>query len=214
MSEVITKELGDVRIAALSGPNIAKEVARGIPSTSVLACKNKNTSKKLQEIFNSDTFRVYTNPDIIGIELGGSLKNIIALACGVCDGLGYGDNTKSAVVTRGLVEMSRLGKVMGAKQKTFNGLAGMGDLVTTCFSPHSRNRTVGEMLGKGKTLGYITSHMNSVAEGVTTVKSVYKLSRKLKIPMPITTEVYNLIYKNKKPKAAVLSLMSRKTKSE
>jgi len=214
MSEIIKKELGDVPLAVLSGPNIASEVARGIPSTSVIASKNTKVAKTLQHILNSDTLRVYTNTDIVGIELGGSLKNIIALACGVCDGLGFGTNTKSAIVTRGLVEMARLGKALGAKHKTFSGLAGLGDLATTCFSLKSRNRYVGEQLGKGKSIEEITSSMNMVAEGVPTVKAVLKLSQKYKVSMPISREVFNIIYKRKKPLKAVSDLMARKTKAE
>ncbi len=215
ISELLKKILGkNISFAVLSGPNIAKEVAIGIPSTAVVASKNIKISKMVQEIFNSSTFRVYTNPDIIGVELGGSIKNIIAIACGVCDGLGFGANTKAAIVTRGLAEMTRLGISLGAKTKTFVGLSGLGDLVTTCFSSESRNRCVGESLAKGKTIQEITSQMKMVAEGVETVKAVYRLSQKYHVPMPITTEVYNIIYHHKKPLEAVSALMTRKMKSE
>ena len=166
------------------------------------------------DFFNSESFRIYTNTDVPGVELGGSIKNIIAIACGVCDGLGFGSNTKAAILTRGLAEMARLGIALGAKQKTFSGLTGLGDFVTTCVSPQSRNRSVGEQLGRGKSLKTITSHMEMVAEGIETVKAAYKLSRKHNISMPITTEVYNIIYRKKKPAQAVSDLMKRRIKSE
>ncbi|MBF0521760.1 MAG: NAD(P)-dependent glycerol-3-phosphate dehydrogenase [Candidatus Omnitrophica bacterium] len=214
ISQIVQKELGDVSFAVLSGPTIAIEVAKGIPSTAVVASRKIKTAKIIQEIFNSSSFRIYTNTDVIGVELGGSIKNIIAIACGVCDGLGFGSNTKAAILTRGLAEMARLGKAFGAKEKTFVGLSGLGDLVTTCVSPQSRNRSVGEQLGKGKTIRHITSSMDMVAEGVDTVIAVYKLSEKHHVTMPITTEVYHIITKNKKPLLAVSDLMSRKMKSE
>ncbi|MBZ0167056.1 MAG: NAD(P)-dependent glycerol-3-phosphate dehydrogenase, partial [Candidatus Omnitrophica bacterium] len=214
MSQLIERELQRNNIAVLSGPTIALEVARKIPSSAVVACKNLSTAKKLQAIFHSETFRIYTNSDVIGVELGGSLKNVIALACGLCDGLGYGSNTKAAILTRGLAEISRLGKAMGARAKTFAGLTGLGDLVTTCSSPDSRNRTVGELLGQGKSLERILKSMDMVAEGVETAKSAYKLAQQFDIEMPITEEVYNIIYKGKKPADAVMELMTRKSKSE
>jgi len=215
ISEVIKKELGqNIHLAVLSGPTIAIEVVKGIPSTAVVASNNLKIAKKIQAVFNSDTFRIYTNYDVVGVEMGGTIKNIIALACGVCDGLGFGSNTKSAILTRGLAEMVRLGKALGAKTKTFSGLSGLGDLVTTCFSPQSRNRSVGEQLGKGKTIDRILAEMEMVAEGVETAKAIHKLSRKLNVSMPITTEVYNIIYKRKKPSQAVSDLMGRKMKSE
>ena len=214
MSEMIRQELGPIRLAVLSGPNIASEVAKGIPSTAVAASTNINIAKTIQTIFNTNTFRIYTNTDLIGVELGGSLKNIIAIACGICDGLGYGTNTKAAILTRGLAEMATLGQALGTKTKTFFGLSSLGDLVTTCFSPSSRNRSVGEALGSGQSIRSILSSMKMVAEGVETVKATYQLSRKLKISMPITTEIYNIIYKGKKPSRAVNDLMNRQLKSE
>ncbi len=214
MSQIFARELGNVPLAVLSGPTIAREVALGIPSTAVIACKNLTIAKTLQEIFNSNTFRIYTNTDVIGVELGGSIKNVIAVACGICDGLKFGTNTKAAVLTRGLAEITRLGKKLGAQEKTFFGLTGLGDLATTCFSPQSRNRTVGELLGQGKSIKQILSSMHMVAEGVETVKGVYELSRKLKISMPITEAVYGIIYQNKKPSQIVTGLMDRKTKAE
>lgn len=214
VSEIIHQELGGVKLAVLSGPTIASEVAKGIPSTAVVACKDMTVAQQLQGIINSETFRIYTNSDVIGVELGGSIKNVIAIACGVCDGLGFGTNTKAAILARGLAEMARLGTAMGAQQKTFFGLSGLGDLATTCFSPQSRNRSVGEALGKGKTIAEITRSMDMVAEGVPTAKAIFALSQKYRIAMPITQEVYNILYRNKKPGKAVSNLMTRKTKPE
>lgn len=214
ISQMVEQHLGNIDFAILSGPTIAPEVAKGLPSTAVVAAKKKSTSKKIQDIFHSDTFRIYTSNDIIGVELGGSIKNVIAIACGVCDGLDLGTNTKAAVVTRGLDEMAQLGLALGAKQNTFTGLSGLGDLVTTCFSPKSRNRSVGERLGKGQSLSAILSSMDMVAEGVETVKAIYKLSRQHHIDMPITTEVYHLLYNNKSPQQTVCDLMARERKAE
>lgn len=214
MSELIHKHLGSVPLAVLSGPTIAIEVAQGIPSSAVIASKKNQTAKYLQKIFNSQIFRIYTNTDVIGVELGGSLKNVMAIACGLCDGLGFGTNTKSALLTRGLAEMSRLGTAMGAKAKTFSGLAGLGDLATTCFSPKSRNRSVGEKLGKGDDIQTILNNMTMVAEGVETAKAVHRLAKKYQIETPIASEVYNILYKKKSPKKAVTDLMTRRLKSE
>ncbi len=214
MSQVIQQYLGNISLAVISGPTIASEVAKQIPSTAVIACRSRALGQKLQHIFNSDSFRIYTNADIIGVELGGSIKNIIAIACGICDGLKLGTNTKAAILTRGLAEMVQLGYAMGAEVKTFYGLTGLGDLATTCFSPQSRNRFVGEQLGRGKSIQQITSSMDMVAEGVETVKAAYKLSRKYKIPMPITSEIYKIIYQNKSARQAVKDLMRRKKKAE
>jgi len=214
MSQIIHQELGNVHLAVLSGPTIAMEIAKDIPSTAVVASHNLKTARLLQKLFHSENFRIYTNPDVIGVELAGSLKNIIAIASGVCDGLGLGTNTKAAILCRGLAEMARLGKFMGAQTQTFSGLTGLGDMVTTCMSPSSRNRFVGEELGKGKTISEITSSMCMVAEGVSTVKAVYKLSQKHKIAMPISTEVYNIIYRGKKPSQALRDLMTRKVRKE
>jgi len=214
ISQITYQELGDISLAVLSGPTIAIEVAQGIPSTAVIASKSAGIAKKLQTVFHSETFRIYKNTDVLGVEFGGSIKNIIAVACGVCDGLGYGSNTKAAILTRGLIEMTKLGIAMGAKRQTFYGLSGLGDLATTCMSPRSRNRSVGEQLGKGKTIDQITKSMDMVAEGVTTVKAIIKLSQKHKVSMPITQEVYNIIYQKKNPLQAVKDLMTRKLKSE
>ncbi|MDD5731163.1 MAG: NAD(P)-dependent glycerol-3-phosphate dehydrogenase [Candidatus Omnitrophica bacterium] len=214
ISEVVHEELGPVKLAVLSGPTIAREVARGIPTAAVIASRNTRIRKFLQNVFNTEKFRIYTNADIIGVELGGSLKNVIAIACGVSDGLGFGSNTKAAILARGLAEISRLGKSMGAELGTFSGISGLGDLVTTCISKESRNRFVGEQIGKGKTLKDIHKHMQMVAEGVPTAKSAYALSKKYKVDMPITKEVYGLLYKNKSPLQAVRDLMTRKSKEE
>ncbi len=214
ISEIIDDKLNFKQVAVLSGPNIASEVAKGVPSMAVIASKSKATAAKIQQVIHSETFRIYTNTDLIGVELGGSIKNIIALACGVCDGLGYGTNTKAALLTRGLAEMTTLAEALGARPKTFAGLSGLGDLVTTSFSERSRNRTVGEKLGKGKTIKQITSNMEMVAEGVETVKSILKISRKLGIEMPISKEIHAIIYKGKSPKKAVIDLMGRDLKAE
>ncbi len=213
-SQIIEEQLEPKAVAVLSGPNIAKEILAGVPSASILACKDKKIGKRLQVLFTLPIFRVYLHKDIIGVELGGALKNIIALSCGISDGLGFGTNTKAALVTRGLVEITRLGCKLGAKDSTFWGISGLGDLVTTCFSPYSRNRTVGEKIGKGKKIADITKEMNMVAEGVETVKSAYNLSKKLQVEMPITREVYAVLYKNKSAKRAVADLMQRPLKAE
>lgn len=214
ISQVIKEELGEVSLAVLSGPTIAMELARGLPTSAVIASANKSLRKSLQDLFTCEQFRVYTNDDVIGVELGGSLKNIIAIACGIADGLGFGTNAKAALLSRGLQEMARLGKALGAKPKTFFGLSGLGDLVTTCISPYSRNRYVGEQIGKGKTLKEIISKMQMVAEGVETTKSCYALSLKLKVDMPIARQVYLVLYKGKSPLKAVKDLMNRDKKEE
>jgi glycerol-3-phosphate dehydrogenase (NAD(P)+) len=214
MSEVIHAELGPVKLAVLSGPTIASEVAKEIPTTAVAASNDKQIRKTIQAVFSTKRFRVYTNSDVIGVELGGSLKNVIAIACGVSDGLGFGTNTKAAILTRGVAEISRLGKAMGAKLETFSGISGLGDLVTTCISKQSRNRSVGELIGKGKSLKEICRYMEMVAEGIPTAKSAYALSLKYRIDMPIIKEVYCLLYKNKSPRQAVNDLMTRKSKEE
>lgn len=214
VSEIIHSELGKVRLAVLSGPTIACEIARGSPAVAVIAAHNRETAKLLQEVFITDRFRIYTNDDVIGVELGGSLKNIIAIACGVSDGLGFGANTKAAILARGLAEISRLGVAMGAKASTFSGISGLGDLVTTCISPHSRNRFVGEKIGQGKNLKTVISRMQTIAEGIPTAKSAYALSLKYKVDMPIAKEVYCLLYKNKPASRAFKDLMSRKKKEE
>jgi len=214
VSEIIREELGRVRVAVLSGPTIAGEVIQGIPTAAVIASENRSLREYLQDIFTTASFRIYTNSDVTGVELGGSLKNVIAIACGVSDGLKFGTNTKAAILSRGLAEISRLGKAMGARARTFSGMSGLGDLVTTCISKQSRNRFVGEEFGRGKKLNQIIKNMRMVAEGVPTAKSAYGLGLKYKVEMPITREVYNLLYRNKSPKQAVKDLMTRKKKEE
>jgi len=214
MSEVIHEELGNVKVAVLSGPTIAHEVVCGIPTTAVIASRDKLLRKHLQNIFMSERFRIYTNSDVTGVELGGSLKNVIAIACGISDGLGFGTNAKAALLARGLAEISRLGASMGAKVNTFSGISGLGDLVTTCISPYSRNRFVGEAIGKGKSLAVITKSMQMVAEGVPTAKCTYALSVRYGVDMPIIKEVYNVLYRNKSPLLAVKDLMKRQKKEE
>jgi glycerol-3-phosphate dehydrogenase (NAD(P)+) len=214
VSQIIAEELGKVNIAVLSGPNIAKEVLNNLPSTAVIASNNKKIVTYLQNVFTTENFRVYAHDDIAGVELAGALKNVIAIACGIADGMGFGTNTKAALLTRGLVEITRLGKKMGAKPKTFWGVSGLGDLATTCFSPHSRNRSVGEEIGRGKKVEDVLLGMDMVAEGLETVKSAYRLSKKLKIDMPIACEVYNVIYRHKPAGRAVRDLMQRTLKAE
>jgi len=213
-SAIIKEELGEVKVGVLSGPTIAKEVVKGIPTTCVIASQDITLAKSLQEIFTTDRFRVYVHDDVLGVELGGALKNIIAIACGIADGLGLGTNTKAALITRGLAEIIRLGKKMGADSLTFNGISGLGDLTTTCFSPYSRNRFIGEEIGRGKKLKDILQKMKMVAEGVETVKSAFSLSKKFDVEMPITHQVYYVLYKNKSPQRAVDDLMNRPLKSE
>jgi glycerol-3-phosphate dehydrogenase (NAD(P)+) len=214
MSEVIEEELGPVKVAVLSGPTIAVEVSRGIPTTAVVASKDALLAQRLQDLLTTDRFRVYTNSDVIGVELGGSLKNIIAIACGISDGLGFGTNAKAALLSRGLAEIRRLGVAMGACPETFSGLSGLGDLVTTCISPFSRNRFVGEQIGKGKKLIQVLKKMEMVAEGVFTTKAASRLAAKFNVEMPITKEVYLVLYRGKHPLKAVDELMARQRKRE
>ena len=214
MSQLIGQEVPAQRLAVLSGPSISYEVARGVPTTVVAASEDPALAREVQALFTTEQFRVYTSTDVIGVELGGALKNVIAIACGVADGLGFGANTKAALVTRGLVEMARLGAAMGARQETFFGLSGLGDLVTTCFSPHSRNRSVGERLGKGDSLIDITTRMEQVAEGVTTAQSAVALAKKHQVEMPIAAAVYQVLYEGKSPTESVRGLMQRDPKPE
>ena len=213
-SEVITDVLGNRAVVALSGPSHAEEISRRLPASVVAASGDLSLARQVQSLFSTDRFRVYTNLDLIGVELAGALKNVIAIAAGICDGLGYGDNAKSALMTRGLVEMTRFGMAFGAEPTTFAGLAGMGDLITTCISPYGRNRMVGERLGRGDSLDEILAGMESVAEGVTTARSVYGLAEQKGIEMPVTTEVYQVLFEGKSPAAATDSLMQRPPKGE
>ena len=214
MSEVIFEEFHCENFAVISGPNISKEVAKGLPAAAVSASKNINTAKFVQKILNNGRFRVYVNTDVTGVELGGALKNIIAIAAGVADGLMFGNNAKSALMVRGMAEIIRLGTAMGGKAETFNGLSGIGDLITTCSSTLSRNHHVGMEIAQGKHFNDILTKMYDVAEGVPTSKAAREISRKLKIEMPITEEVYAVIYEDKDPFKAFSSLMQREMKEE
>ena len=216
VSEVI-EQVGKVptdKIGVLFGPSHAEEVSRGIPTAIVSASKSENTATLVQDLFMTPSLRVYANLDIIGVELGGALKNIIAVAAGICDGAGFGDNTKAALITRGLVEINRLGVKLGAKSDTFAGLSGMGDLIVTCMSKHSRNRYVGEQIGKGRSLEQVLQEMVMVAEGVKTTASAYELSIREKIEMPITYQVYQTLFEGKPPVEAMVELMTRASKIE
>jgi glycerol-3-phosphate dehydrogenase (NAD(P)+) len=214
MTEVAEEKLKHPNVAAMSGPNHAEEVARGIPSALVAACRDPDCAKRIQAIFNGPGFRVYTSDDVVGVEIGGAVKNVIALAAGVSDGIGFGDNTKAALLTRGLAEITRIGVKMGANPHTFSGLSGMGDLVVTCASKHSRNRSVGERLGKGENIKDILDSMEMVAEGVWTCETTKRLTEKLSIEAPITEEVYAIIHGDKDPKQAVIDLLNRDPRHE
>jgi len=216
MSEVIAQQwqIDMDRIAVLSGPSLSKEVLKGIPTTVVAASQNLDTAKWTQKVFASPLFRVYASDDIVGVELGGALKNVMAIAAGIADGLGFGDNSKGALMTRGLSEMARLGIRMGGRPLTFAGLSGMGDLITTCVSPLSRNHTVGYRLGKGEKLQDILQSMNMVAEGVNTTKAALELAHKYGFEMPIVEAVYSILFEGKSPKTAVVELMTRELKVE
>lgn len=201
-------------IAVLTGPSHAEEVLKNIPTAVVAASQNENTAKMVQAIFSSDNFRVYTSTDIIGAEMGGVLKNIIAIAAGCSDGLGFGDNTKAALITRGMVEITRLGVAMGAKEQTFSGLSGIGDLIVTCTSKHSRNWRAGFALAKGKKLDEVLAEIGTAVEGVATAKSALELARKHNVEMPIVEEVNKVLFDNKSPQNAVVDLMLRERKNE
>ena len=201
-------------LAALSGPNIAAELARYLPATAVAASEDADLAKLIQNTFSTQWFRVYTNSDVIGTELAGATKNVIAIAAGILDGLAAGNNAKAALVTRGLVEITRLGVAMGAQESTFQGLAGLGDLITTCVSPEGRNRTVGERIGKGMELSTILASMDSVAEGVPTTKALITLARQYRVEMPITEAVYRVLFEDKDVLHALSDLMTRDPKPE
>ena len=213
-SEILRDVLGEQPIALLLGPSHAEEVARKLPTTVVIACNDIQVAKEIQDIFITERFRVYTNTDVIGVEIGTSVKNVIAIAAGICDGLGFGNNSKAALITRGLAETMRLGVAMGGQRETFSGLTGLGDLITTCVSPYGRNRLVGEQIAKGKKLSQILEEMDQVAEGILTTKSVCKLANKYNVEMPITKEIYNVLFEDKDPIKAVNELMVREPKSE
>lgn len=217
VSEMITEEMPDhlmEDLVVLSGPSHAEEVSRRQPTTVAVSSKNIRAAEYIQDLFMNANFRVYTNEDIIGVEIGGALKNIIALAAGISDGLGYGDNAKAALITRGLAEISRLGTKMGANPLTFLGLTGIGDLIVTCTSVHSRNWRTGNALGKGKSLNQILEEMGQVVEGVRTTKAAVQLAEKYNVTMPISSILYKVLFENLKPKEAVDELMSRRKTHE
>ncbi len=229
MSEVIAEELSEsvarkrvtaitslraVQAVVLSGPSHAEEVGRGVPTAVVAASASQTAAAQVQEAFMNERFRIYTHDDVAGVELGGALKNVIALAAGVCDGIGFGDNTKAALCTRGLAEMARLGVALGARRETFFGLSGVGDLIVTAFSQHSRNRGFGERLGRGENAEQILASTLTVAEGVKTAKSAWQLAQRHQVDVPITREVYAILYEGKPPKQAVRDLMTREAKPE
>ena len=208
------KEIPQADISVMSGPSHAEEVSRGLPTTNVVASEHIDTAKFIQDVFMGDMFRVYTSTDIIGVELGGALKNVIALCAGISDGLGYGDNTKAALMTRGLAEIARLGKAMGANEKTFMGLSGVGDLIVTCTSMHSRNRRAGILLGQGKSLKETLESVHMVVEGVNTATAAYEMAHKYNVEMPIVEEAYNILYNGRNAREAVLLLMTREKREE
>jgi glycerol-3-phosphate dehydrogenase (NAD(P)+) len=213
-TEILAELTGPRPLAVLSGPSHAEEVARQLPATVVVASRDEELAKKVQQSLVTERFRIYTNADVVGVELAGALKNVIGVAAGICDGLGCGDNAKAALLTRGLAEMTRFGVALGAEPVTFAGLAGMGDLITTCTSSHGRNRAVGLRLAKGERPADILASMTQVAEGVYTAKSVHEKAAAMDLPMPISTEVYRVIYEGKDPRRAVQDLMVRAPKSE
>lgn len=214
LSEVILSEIPSAKVASMSGPSHAEEVGIGMPTTNVVAHSELEVAYYIQDIYMSPSFRVYTTDDIIGLEMGGSLKNIIALAAGVCDGLGYGDNTKAALMTRGLVEMTRLGVAMGAKAETFSGLTGIGDLIVTCTSMHSRNRRAGILIGKGMTAKDAETQVDMTVEGIRAAYSAYELAKKYGVEMPIVETIYNVLNGYLDIKDAAMALMGREKKHE
>lgn len=214
LSQVLEQELPDCEIAVMSGPSHAEEVSRGIPTTNVVAAKSETTVYKIQDIMMNPGFRIYTNPDIRGVELGGSLKNVIALCAGVLDGLGLGDNTKAALITRGIVEITRLGVALGAKPETFNGLSGIGDLIVTCTSMHSRNRRAGILIGQGKSCEEATAEVKMVVEGVKTCRAAKELADKVGVEMPIVNEAYKVLFEGMPVSQAIPNLMGREKKHE
>lgn len=214
LTQVIEQELGLSRVVALAGPSHAEEVALGFPTTVVAASRHRKDAEFVQDIFMSPCFRVYTNIDIIGVEMGAALKNVIALCCGIVDGLEYGDNCRAALMTRGLTEIARLGKAMGASPKTFSGLTGMGDLIVTCTSKHSRNWKAGFLIGKGMTLDKALNEVKMVVEGIVAAKAAYNLSQKYGVSMPIVEQACQILFYGKSPAEAVNLLMKRSKKNE
>lgn len=214
LTEIIEEEIPNCRAAALSGPSHAEEVGRGLPTTVVAAAHDRKTAEFIQNVFMNEVFRVYTSPDMLGVELGGSLKNVIALAAGIADGLGYGDNTKAALITRGIAEMSRIGLAMGGRMETFNGLSGIGDLIVTCASVHSRNRKAGYLMGQGKTMKEAMDEVKMVVEGVYSAKAAMTLAKKYGVEIPIIEQVNAVLFEDKPAKDAVADLMLRDKKIE
>ena len=214
LSDIIEEEIPNAEVCVLSGPSHAEEVGRGIPTTVVVGAKNKETAEMLQDVFMNKVFRVYTSPDVLGMELGGSLKNVIALAAGMADGLGYGDNTKAALITRGISEISRLAIKMGANAETLSGLTGIGDLIVTCASVHSRNRKAGYLIGQGCTMEQAMDKVQMVVEGVYSARAARELAEKYEVEMPIITEVNRVLFEGKSAAEAVMDLMLRDKKVE
>jgi glycerol-3-phosphate dehydrogenase (NAD(P)+) len=213
-SQIIEEALGPRPVAVLSGPSHAEELARGLPASVVVSGSDPMLVNLIRDVLSHDAFRVYTSTDALGVELAGALKNILGIAAGICDGLESGDNAKAALLTRGLVEIARLGMVLGARHETFYGLAGVGDVVTTCYSPYGRNRSVGQRIGRGETLERVLGEMVNVAEGVPTTRSVHSLALKRGVEMPITAELYQILFEGKPPRSAVADLMVRVPKAE
>ena len=214
LSQVIAEELPEARVVALSGPSHAEEVSRGVPTTVVAASKDRKAALYVQDTFMNPRFRIYSNPDIVGVELGGALKNIIALASGICDGLSLGDNAKAALMTRGITEMARLGMAMGGSPQTFAGLTGIGDLIVTCTSVHSRNHRAGVFIGQGMTAQQAIEKVGMTVEGYSTTHAAYRLAEKAGIEMPIVNECYHVLYEGKSPVQAISDLMMRQKKHE
>ncbi|MBP5383685.1 MAG: NAD(P)H-dependent glycerol-3-phosphate dehydrogenase [Lachnospiraceae bacterium] len=214
LTQIIHEEIPNATLAVLSGPSHAEEVGRGIPTTCVVGAKEKQTAEYIQNLFMNEAFRIYTSPDVLGIELGGALKNVVALAAGIADGLGYGDNTKAALITRGIGEIARLGMAMGGKLETFCGLTGIGDLIVTCESMHSRNRRAGILIGKGASMEEAMTEVKMVVEGVYSAKAAYALAQKYQVDVPIISEVNKVLFEGKDPALTVSDLMLRDKKLE
>jgi glycerol-3-phosphate dehydrogenase (NAD(P)+) len=213
-SQIVNQTLGHRPVAVLSGPSHAEELARGLPASVVVGGSDEALNRAVRDTLNHGLFRVYTNPDALGVELAGALKNILGIAAGICDGLGFGDNAKAALLTRGLVEITRFAVNLGAQPATFQGLAGVGDLITTCYSPYGRNRAVGARVGQGEPPGAVLASMVNIAEGVPTTRSVHDQARQRGVELPITHEVYQILFQGKSPRAAVTDLMLRAPKDE
>lgn len=214
MSQVVHEELKGVRLAVISGPTIARDVALKMPSAASVASEDRALSARVRDLFMTEYFSLFESDDVLGVELGGSLKNVIAISAGIVQGLGYGSNTRAVLFARGVAEMARMGHAMGARRETFMGLSGLGDLATTCLSPHSRNRWLGEEIGKGHKLKTVLAKTEMVVEGVDTARSAWRLAQKLKVPMPITEAVHNILFDGANPRAALKALMNRQQHRE